>query len=160
MSKVLIVYDSKTGNTEKMAKAIAEGASTVSGVDVELKKLGEPFAVTLLDEADAIIMGSPAHYADASREMRDFIESVAEQKKAGTVKLQGKVGVAFGSYGWDAGVSLEKLGTAMKQLGIILISGVLTAVDTSLQFDALSQSSSLQKCHELGKTVANYVDRH
>ncbi|MDQ1278834.1 MAG: hypothetical protein QG670_94, partial [Thermoproteota archaeon] len=58
MARVLIVYDSKTGHTEAMAKAIAEGARTTN-VSVDLKKLGDPFPKTLLDSADAILIGSP-----------------------------------------------------------------------------------------------------
>jgi len=35
MPKILVLYYSRTGNTEKMAQAVAEGAKTVSDVDVE-----------------------------------------------------------------------------------------------------------------------------
>jgi len=42
MSKILILYYSRTGNTEKMAKAVAEGAKAVQGVDVELYYHVEP----------------------------------------------------------------------------------------------------------------------
>jgi len=38
MAKILIVYDSKTGNTEKMAYAVAEGARQVNGIEVIVKK--------------------------------------------------------------------------------------------------------------------------
>lgn len=38
--KIIVVFDSQTGNTEKMAKAIAEGASSVPGSVVEVKKIG------------------------------------------------------------------------------------------------------------------------
>lgn len=48
MSKVVIVYDSVSGNTEKMAKAVAEGASTVKGVTTELLKMGHAFLYTYL----------------------------------------------------------------------------------------------------------------
>ena len=39
MAKILIVYHSQTGNTEKMAHAVAEGAHGIEGVEVILKKL-------------------------------------------------------------------------------------------------------------------------
>jgi flavodoxin len=38
MTKILIVYHSQTGNTEKMAEAVAEGARSIEGVEVILKK--------------------------------------------------------------------------------------------------------------------------
>ncbi len=53
--KVVVVYDSQTGNTEKMAKAIAKGAGSVVGVDI--KKIGEPFPLTVLAEADGVFYG-------------------------------------------------------------------------------------------------------
>jgi len=37
MAKLLILYDSQTGNTEKMAEAVVQGARSVTGVDVDLK---------------------------------------------------------------------------------------------------------------------------
>lgn len=55
MVRILIVYDSKTGNTETMALAVAKGAEQVGGVDVTRKKVGQ----TRLDDllaADGIIM--------------------------------------------------------------------------------------------------------
>jgi NAD(P)H dehydrogenase (quinone) len=51
MAKVLIIYDSKTGHTEKMALAAAEGAKQMKGVDVEFKKV-EQANIEDLQEAD------------------------------------------------------------------------------------------------------------
>lgn len=42
MVKVLVLYDSKTGNTEKMAKAVAEGIKE-AGNEVDVKKIGQTF---------------------------------------------------------------------------------------------------------------------
>ncbi|MEM2922005.1 MAG: flavodoxin domain-containing protein, partial [Candidatus Bathyarchaeia archaeon] len=56
MPKIVIVYESMSGNTEKMAKAVAEGASSIKGVDVEIYKVGTRFPVSSLDKADAIIV--------------------------------------------------------------------------------------------------------
>jgi NAD(P)H dehydrogenase (quinone) len=41
MSKVLILYDTRTGNTGQMARAVAEGAKSVKGAEVVLKRIGE-----------------------------------------------------------------------------------------------------------------------
>ena len=38
MGKVLVLYDSTTGNTEKMAYLVAEGAKRVEGIEVRIKK--------------------------------------------------------------------------------------------------------------------------
>ncbi|HID96297.1 MAG TPA: flavodoxin family protein, partial [Candidatus Latescibacteria bacterium] len=58
MAKLLIIYYSRSGNTEKMARLVSEGAKEVEGVDVEVKKVGETDIDDLL-EADGIIVGSP-----------------------------------------------------------------------------------------------------
>ncbi len=46
--KVLVVYDSLGGNTEKMARAIAAGARSFEGVEAEAIKIGEPFPLVAL----------------------------------------------------------------------------------------------------------------
>jgi NAD(P)H dehydrogenase (quinone) len=56
MPKVLVVYDSLTGNTARAAELIAEGAKAVKGVKVEIRKIN---AVSLkeIEEAEAVILG-------------------------------------------------------------------------------------------------------
>ena len=68
LAKVLVIYDSRTGNTEKLARAIAEGASGVSGVDVVLKKTREVTPEDLAS-ADAFAFGSPSHFSIMSGEV-------------------------------------------------------------------------------------------
>ena len=150
MAKVLIVYDSKTGHTGAMASAIAEGTRTVKNVGVDLRKLGEPFPMTLLDDVDAISLGSPTHYANVTVEMRTFLEAVKELKKAGRLKLKGKIGAAFGSYGWDGGWNLQKLEVEMKALGIKIKNPIVEAVDAP-------SKERLEACLKLGEAIAEKV---
>jgi len=58
MAKVLIVYHSMSGNTEAAAKAVAEGAKQVEGVEVVLKEAMKATVDDLL-ECDAIAIGTP-----------------------------------------------------------------------------------------------------
>ena len=148
MAKVLIIYDSKTGHTEAMAKAVAEGAKTVKNVDVDLKKLNTPFPMTLLDEADAILLGSPTRYANLTEDMRLFLEAATDLKECGRLKLKGKIGAVFGSYGWDGGWNLQfHLENNMKKLGIKIEHPIVEAVDDPT-------AKELKACRELGKTIA------
>jgi NAD(P)H dehydrogenase (quinone) len=55
---VLVVYHSASGNTEKMAQGVVDGAKAVSGVNVVLKRAAEVGANDLLS-SDALIVGSP-----------------------------------------------------------------------------------------------------
>ena len=60
--KVLIIYDSNTGNTEKLAQAVAKGAKQVSGVTVELKRTENVESQDIFD-ADGYAVGSPSHFS-------------------------------------------------------------------------------------------------
>ena len=61
MAKILVVYDSRSGNTEKMASAIADGAREVKRVNAIAKKASQTSLEDLIG-ADGIIMGSPTYY--------------------------------------------------------------------------------------------------
>jgi NAD(P)H dehydrogenase (quinone) len=65
MAEVLVVYDSESGNTEKMAFAIAEGVKQLRNVDVTVEKVDHA-SLDDLCSADGIIMGSPTYYGQMS----------------------------------------------------------------------------------------------
>ncbi|UCC33971.1 MAG: FprA family A-type flavoprotein [Candidatus Bathyarchaeota archaeon] len=94
MSKILVVYYTHTGNTEKMAQAVAEGAKAVQGVEVELKRQASPWK---LADFDAILIGAPTYQHNMTANIRKLLEEIAFHE----VNLEGKVGAAFGSYGWS-----------------------------------------------------------
>ena len=68
--KILIIYYSQTGNTEKMALAIEQGAKSVVGIDVEVKYFARPEE---LADADAIIFGMPTYYHDVGIDMKSLL---------------------------------------------------------------------------------------
>jgi NAD(P)H dehydrogenase (quinone) len=82
MSKILIVYYSHTGNTEKMAKAIAEGARTVQGVEVDLKRYEAP---QRLIDFDAVLIGAPTYHHTMTNNIKNFREGCLSQ-----CQLEGK----------------------------------------------------------------------
>jgi multimeric flavodoxin WrbA len=83
MGKVLIIYHSLTGNTEEMAQAVAEGASSVSGAEVILKKAADADANDLLN-ADVAAFGSSTNFGYISGGLKDFFDRslTACQEKA------------------------------------------------------------------------------
>ncbi len=91
--KILIVYDSRSGNTEAMAYAVAEGVES-EGVDVEVKRVDEA-SVDELPEVDGLILGSPVYYGLPSAKINEFIDESIKYHG----KLDGKVGGAFASAG-------------------------------------------------------------
>ena len=135
--KIMVVYDSRTGNTGKMAEAIAEGAGSVAGVEVEVKKLGEPFPLSALGEADAVLFGSPSHYGNVTDGMRSFMSNLREYVKSGKMSVKGSRAAIFGSYGWDgAWVMEEKLKGMVQELGYEVQEKVLVETGTNVQYSA------------------------
>ena len=150
--KIMIVYDSNTGNTEKMAKAIAEGAGSVSGVEVEVKKIGEPFPLSMLASADAAIYGSPCIYAGVTEGMRVFLENMSSYAKAGLMDVKGKPAAVFGSYGWDGAWVMETvLRGNIQSLGYNVQEEVCVETGLNLKYHA---EEYLSKCKEFGKAFA------
>lgn len=98
MTKILIIYYSRSGNTRKMAEKIRDGAESVEGAAVELKKVKETSLDDLLD-ADGIILGSPTYFGVMAAEAKDLIDRSV--KYFG--KMVGKVGGAFTSSGGIGG---------------------------------------------------------
>jgi NAD(P)H dehydrogenase (quinone) len=73
MATVLIVYYSRTGNTEAMARAVTEGA-IFEGVEVVLKRVdsANEFDVSF---ADAVAFGSPCHFAYMAGALKAFFDT-------------------------------------------------------------------------------------
>lgn len=143
MAKILILYDSQTGNTEKMAEAVAEGARSVQGVEVVLKYYARPDE---LAEAAAIILGAPTYYHDITLPLKQVMEEAA---KAG-VDLKGKIGAVFGSYGWSGEAPKQVLEIMKNRFGITLVGPTIEVLYEP-------NAAQLEECRKLGKTVAEKI---
>ncbi len=73
MAKVLIVYHTLSGNTEKMAKAFADGAKSVQGTDVVIKKAFDATLEDLLG-CDAVAFGSADYFSYIAGALKDFFD--------------------------------------------------------------------------------------
>ena len=91
MSKVLVAYESRTGNTKQMAEFIAEGVR-MGGHEVIVKKLSELKKKEDLGGYDGYVLGCPTYHRDMTESMKQFL---FRMQASG---LEGKVGAAFGSY--------------------------------------------------------------
>ena len=138
--KVLIVYYSQTGNTEKMARAVEEGAKSVVGIDVEMKYFVRPEE---LKEADAIILGMPTYYHDISADMKNLLKGASNQN----INLKGKVGGSFGSYGWS-GEAPNLLAEIMKN------RFEMDVIEPALRIKYNPDKKGLEECRKLGITIA------
>ena len=73
MAKVLIVYHSQTGNTEEMAQAVAEGARSVPGTEVILKRAFDATVDDLIG-CDAVAFGTSTNFGYISGGLKDFFD--------------------------------------------------------------------------------------
>jgi len=154
VAKILIVYDSKTGHTEKMAFAVAEGANQVNGVDVHVKKVNQTTIEDLLS-VDGIIMGSPTYYGQMSARLKALFDKSVKIHG----KLKGKVGAAFTSSGGTASGAET---TLLSILQAMLIHGmVIQGRASNKHYGAAAVGSpnkeELKLCRELGKRTASLV---
>jgi NAD(P)H dehydrogenase (quinone) len=77
MVMVLIVYDSRSGNTEKAAFLVAEGVKKVKNVDCVVKRVDDVSLDDLLS-ADGIVIGSPTYYGGMSSKIKALIDKSVE----------------------------------------------------------------------------------
>lgn len=157
MAKVVIIYDTKTGNTERMAQAVAEGAKTVENTVVFTLNLGTKWPVSTLKDADAIVIGSPTKYGNITAAVSDFFQTLGYLQSEKFVVLKGKKGAAFGSYGWDGGWNTQRIEEEMAKLGVETVASAVSAVDQGGAMETRISKYDLDKCHELGKKVAQAI---
>jgi NAD(P)H dehydrogenase (quinone) len=98
-ARILVVYYSRTGNTEKMAHAVIEGAKRVPGVVTKLRKASEASKEDL-DLADGIILGCPTYFANLPGEVKTIMDTWNWKMK---VDFTDKVGGAFTTAGGQVG---------------------------------------------------------
>jgi len=150
MPKVIVIYESKFGNTKRAAETIIEGVKE-AGVEAALSELKE-VDLNQLASFDAVLVGSPTHMGGATRGIRKFID------KLGKLNLEGKM-VAF----FDCHASPEPgkaVGKMEKQLGEKAPGLKLASPGLSLRVEGMRgpiSEGELPKCKEFGIIIANQL---
>ena len=116
MASALIVYYSRSGNTEKMANLIAEGVRA-GGVEVAVKRVQDTAADEFANY-DGIVAGSPTYYGSMAWELKKLLDESIKLHG----KLDGKVGGAFASSGGPGGGNET---TVLGLLKALLIHGMI-----------------------------------
>ena len=142
MKNWLIIYHSQTGNTEAMAKAISEGASS-AGAQVILKRAVDAIDKDLL-ECDAIAIGTPNYFGYMAGLVKDFFDRAWPTIRE---KVADKPYVIFGSYGGGGRQAVDTVESICNRLGMKRISeGIIVQRQPSAE--------NLNDCKELGKQLA------
>lgn len=143
---LIIFYMSAYGSTARMAEAICAGAEEQSSLRVSLYDLegGEiqPF-VDLIESADALALGSPTINGDAVKPIWDLLSSLA------VIDLNGKLGAAFGSYGWT--------GEAVRMIEDRLRGLKLRVPVAGLRLKLIPTDEELEECRAFGRAIASAI---
>jgi NAD(P)H dehydrogenase (quinone) len=155
MAKILIVYYSCSGNTEKMAEYVSEGVKKEK-IEVVIKAVKETEPKDLLNY-EGIIIGSPTYYGGAAAPVRDLIDKSVKFQG----KLEGKVGGAFTSSGCIGGGNET---TILSILTAMLIHGmVIQGASDEDHYGPVSieapDKRAKENCLALGQRVARLVKK-
>lgn len=140
MAKVLVLYHSMYGHIETMAQTVAEGARSVAGVEVTVKRVPEtmdaeafksaggktdqaaPVATPAeLADYDAIIVGTPTRFGNMSGQVRTFFDQTGGLWAKGA--LAGKIGSVFTSTGTGGGqeTTICSTWTTLAHHGMVIV---------------------------------------
>ncbi|MFN2342750.1 MAG: flavodoxin family protein [Desulfonatronovibrio sp.] len=123
--QILILYFSKSGNTKKLAQAIAQGVERVEGAKAVLKSTAE---VTKDDfqNASGVIAGSPVYFGIMAADMKRVFDEFISLRK----KMEGKVGAVFATSGDPTGgkeTTMFSMIQAMMIYGMVIVGDPMSA---------------------------------
>ncbi len=144
MSKALIVYSSRTGDTRKIGDLIAEGmrfsAMEVKIVDVkDIKKEND------INGFDAYLFGSSTYHGEMMNSMKTFL-FLAEK-----ADLEGKVGGSFGAFGWS-GEAAERIFDTMKNIY------KMNMINKPLMLKSSRLGGGISMAQDYGKEIAKKLE--
>ncbi len=119
MSRILVLYDSKSGNVAKMALLVGEGANSISETEVRVLSIEDAAADDVL-WCDGIAVGSPTNMGLLSWKMKRFWD---ETMGAHWMQIDGKIACAFSSAGgWGGGMELacQSILTVLMNFGFLV----------------------------------------
>lgn len=160
MTRVLVLYYSSYGHVEAMAEAVAEGARSVNGTQVDIRRVPElvpdeiakkanmkldqkaPVAAPNdLADYDAVVFGTPTRYGNMCAQMRNFLDQTGGLWLKGA--LNGKVGSVFASTATQHGgqeTTLTSFHTTLLHLGFVIV-GLPYSAAGQMTMDEISGGS-------------------
>lgn len=162
MNKVLVLYDSKTGNVAKMAEFVAEGAKKIDETTVRLRSVDTATAEDVL-WCNGIAVGSPTNMGVLSWKMKKFWDEVMSDH---WMEIDGKIATAFSSAGgWGGGMELacQSIMTVLMNYGFLVFGVTDYAADgLTLHYGAVAAKEprtedSYKACRLLGQRLAEWT---
>jgi len=140
MAKALIVYATRTGETEQIGNLIAEGIR-FSGHEVVIMKVTEIKKEDVFNGFDAVVLGSPTYHGEMVQGMKTLL-FMAEK-----AQLEGKIGGAFGSFGWS-GEAPGRIFDTMKNIY------KMQMVSMPLQLKSAKLGGGMKMAQDYGREIA------
>jgi NAD(P)H dehydrogenase (quinone) len=162
MNCILVLYDSKSGNTQRMAELVAEGARTIPDTEVRLRTVDEA-APEDVHWCDGLAVGSPTNMGILSWKMKRFWDDAMLEH---WMKVDGKIACAFSSAGaWGGGmeVACQSILTVLMNFGFLVFGVTDYATKlTTLHYGAVTarepRSEDAQAaCRLLGQRLAEWT---
>jgi flavorubredoxin len=151
LAKVIVVYESRYGNTKLVAETIIEGMRQVKGVEAFLSEVKE-VDISQVSSYDAILVGSPNHIGGPTRGVKKFID------KLGKLNFGEKLFAVFDTY---LGKDFEKAVKKMEKRINEKASGLkMIAPGLSIRVQGMKgpiAEGELSKCKEFGKKLATQI---
>jgi multimeric flavodoxin WrbA len=143
MSRILIIFHSQTGNTERMAWAVADGAAVIENTEVILKKVQDATLDDLL-EAEGLAIGTPENFGYMSGMVKDFFDRTFYRAENKVFRKPYVVFISAGNDGTGALRAIERIALGYKFKMVyepVIAKGKLT-------------DDVIERCRELGGVLA------
>jgi flavorubredoxin len=151
LAKVIVVHETKYGNTKLVAEKIVEGMKEVQGIETFISEIQEVDLNKIVDY-DAILIGSPNHFGGPTRGVKKFIDKLSK------LPLKGKTFAVFDTY---LGIDFEKAVKKMeKQINEKAPELKMIALGLSVRVQGMKgpiQEGELPKCKEFGHKMATQI---
>ena len=162
MNRILVLFDSRTGNVSRMAALVAEGAGQIPETEVRLRSIDDAKPDDVL-WCDGLAVGSPTNMGVLSWRMKKFWD---EDMGPHWMKIDGKIGCAFSSAGgWGGGMELacQSILTVLMNFGF-LVFGVTdySGKKMTLHYGAVAakeprEDETQEACRVLGRRLAEWT---
>jgi len=144
MAKALIVYATRTGETQQIGELIAEGVR-IAGHQAEVVDAKKIKSEADLQDYDAYVFGSATYHGEMLQAMKTFL-FLAEK-----VNLEGKIGGAFGAFGWS-GEANDRIFDTMKHIL------KMNMVGDTLRLKSSTLGGGIQMAQDYGREIAKKLE--
>ncbi len=146
-NKVVVVYETMWGATERMARKIVEGIVS-RGISVKMFDINNSdrteIAKEMLD-SKGFLIGSSTHDNDMLPNIAGFLELLKG------FRPKNRIACAFGSFGWAGG--------AVKEIEEVLKGAGITLAQSGIEIKYVPDEKELLSCHAFGREFAEKLKR-